>query len=159
MEIIKNGDMNHLEKYTTFTCPVCHCKFKVDIDHQYEEYDLAFDHISSNCPECQTPVRNYFTDPEVAPVVRVYYHKKLEHQQESNLAELNARIKKVYTESFNAAMDDVIAAREQFKQNHEARMAELHEQLEKMNMSDKFDNSHIDQMIQDTGKALEDLLK
>lgn len=159
MEIIKNGDMNHLEKYTTFTCPVCRCKFKVDLDHQYEEYDLAFDHISSTCPECQTPVRNYFIDPEVAPIVRVYYYKKLEHQQESNLAELNDRLKKTFNESFKSAMNDVIMAREQFERNHKARMAELKEQLEKMNQSDSFDNGQIDQKIKENQKALEDLLK
>lgn len=159
MEIIEYGDMNHLEKYTTFTCPVCRCKFMVDIDHHYEEYDLAFDHISSTCPECQTPVRNYFTDAEVAPVVRVYYHKKLEHQQESNLAELNDRLKKSFNESFNSAMNDVIMAREQFERNHKARMAELKEQLEKMNQSDSFDTKQIDQKIKENQKALEDLLK
>ena len=158
MEIIKNGDIKHLVKYTTFTCPVCQCQFKVDLD-QYEEYDLAFDHISSTCPECQTPVRNYFTDAEVAPVVRVYYHKKLEHQQESNLAELNDRLKKTFNESFNSAMNDVIMAREQFERNHKARMAELKEQLEKMNQSDSFDTKQIDQKIKENQKALEDLLK
>ena len=155
MEIIKNGDINHLKKYTTFTCPVCQCQFKVDMDHQYEEYELAFDHISSNCPECQTPVRNYFTDPEVAPVVRVYYYKKLEHQQETNRAEL----KQKYNESFKAAMNDVIMAREQFERNHKARMAELQEQLDKMTQSDSFDNDQIAQKIKNTGKILDDLLK
>ena len=159
MEIIKNGDMNHLKKYTTFTCPVCQCQFKVDLDHQYEEYDLSFDPISSNCPECQTPVRNYFTDPEVAPVVRVYYYKKLEHQQEENLAELNSRLKKKFNESFKSAMNDVITAREQFERNHKARMAELQEQLEKMTQSDSFDNDQIDQKIKNNQKTLEDLLK
>lgn len=157
MEIIKNGDIKHLAKYTTFTCPVCQCQFKVELD-QYEEYDLAFDHISSTCPQCKTPVRNYFTDPEVAPIVRVYYHKKLEHQQESNLAELN-RVKKKYNESFKSAMYDVIMAREQFERNHKARMAELQEQLEKMSQSDSFDNDQIDQKIKETRKALEDLLE
>ena len=158
MEIIKQGDIKHLAKYMTFTCPVCQCQFWVDLN-QYEEYDLAFDHISSTCPECQTPVRNYFTDAEVAPIVRVYYHKKLEHQQESNLAELNNRLKKTFNEAFNSAMDDMIAAREQFERNHKARMAELHEQLERMSQSDSFDNDQIDQKLKETQKALEDLLK
>ena len=98
------------------------------------------------------------TDPEVAPIVRVDYHKKLEHQQESNLAELN-RMKKKYNESFKSAMNDVIMAREQFERNHKARMAELQEQLEKMSQSDSFDNDQIDQKIKETRKALEDLLK
>ena len=157
MEIIKNGDIKHLVKYTTFTCPVCQCQFKVDLN-QYEEYDLAFDHISSICPECQTPVRNYFTDPEVAPIVRVYYHKKLEHQQESNLAEL-IQIRQKYNESLKSAMNEVIMAREQFERNRKARMAELQEQLEKMSQSDSFDNDQIDQKIKENQKALEDLLK
>lgn len=157
MEIIKNGDINHLKKYTTFTCPVCQCQFKVNLDNRYEEneYDLAFDHISSNCPECQTPVRNYFTDPEVAPVVRVYYYKKLEHQQEANRAE----IKKKFNESFKSAMNDVIMARDQFERNHKARMAELQEQLDKMSQSDSFDTDQIDQKIDKTQKVLKDLLK
>lgn len=157
MEIIKNGDIKHLAKYTRFTCPVCQCQFKVDLD-QYKEYDLAFDHISSTCPECLTPVRNYFTDPEVAPIVRVYYHKKLEHQQESNLAELN-QIKQKYNESFKSAMNEVIMAREQFERNYKAHMAELQEQLDKMNQSDSFDNDQIDQKIKENQMALEDLLK
>lgn len=110
------------------------------------------------CPQCKTPVRNYFTDPEVAPIVRVYYHKKLEHQQESNLAELN-QIKQKYNESFKSAMYDVIMAREQFERNHKARMTELQEQIEKLNQSDSFDNDQIDRKIKENQKALEDLLK
>lgn len=158
MEIIKNGDMNHLEKYTTFTCPVCRCKFKVDIDHQDTEFDLTFDHISSTCPQCKTPVRNYFTDPEVAPIVRVYYYKKLEHQQESNLAELNDRMKKTFNESFKSAMNDVIMAREQFERNHKARMAEFQKAFD--NLAESYeDQKEIDQKIKENQKALEDLLK
>lgn len=158
MEIIKNGDMNHLEKYTTFTCPVCRCKFKVDIDHQDTEFDLTFDHISSVCPECLTPVRNYFIDPKVAPIVRVYYYKKLEHQQESNLAELNDRMKKTFNESFKSAMNDVIMAREQFERNYKARMAEFQKAFD--NLAESYeDQKEIDRKIKENRKALEDLLK
>lgn len=68
-------------------------------------------------------------------------------------------MKKTFNESFKSAMNDVIMTREQFERNHKARMAELKEQLEKMNQSDSFDTDQIDQKIKENQKALEDLLK
>lgn len=162
MNIINNGNVKCIYQYTTFTCPVCGCSFEyanIFADDFMSECDVRFDHIEAKCPCCNTPVRNYFKDTEVYPIVRVIFYDQLKKKQESNLAELNDRMKKTFNESFKSAMNDVIMAREQFERNHKARMVELKEQLEKMNQSDSFDTDQIDQKIKENQKALEDLLK
>ena len=157
MEIIKNGNTDHIYQYTKFICPVCRCEFKysdICADDFMTEVDVYFDHVETKCPCCNTPIRNYFKDTEVYPIARVIYYEQLKKKQEENLSELNDRKKK-----FNTVMNDVIMAREQFERNHKARMAELHEQLNKMNQSDSFDMDQINQKLEETQKALEDLLK
>lgn len=142
MNIINNGNVKCMYQYTTFTCPVCGCSFEyTDIfaDDFMSECNIHFDHIEAKCPCCNTPVRKYFKDTEVYPIVRVIFYDQLKKKQEENL-------------------DTIAKAREQFLSNHKERMTQLQKAFD--NLAESYeDQKEIDQKIKENQKALEDLLK
>lgn len=84
MNIINNGNVKCIYQYTTFTCPVCGCSFEyanIFADDFMSECDVRFDHIEAKCPCCNTPVRNYFKDTEVYPIVRVIFYDQLKRSR------------------------------------------------------------------------------